>query len=148
MPHSPRWHNDRLYVLNAGTGEFGWVDFGADSAGAAAPQPAMGVFRPIAFCPGFLRGLAFAGGYAFVGLSRPRYQRFEGLDLDRRLKEADSDAWCGVQVIDIETGHCTDWFRIDGDVGELYDVELVAGFACPMAVSPHSPDAAALITVD
>jgi uncharacterized protein (TIGR03032 family) len=148
MPHSPRWHNGKLYVLNAGTGEFGWVDFGEDSAGDPAAPPAMGVFRPIAFCPGFLRGLAFADKYAFVGLSRPRYQRFEGLDLDRRLKEADSEAWCGVQVIDIETGQCTDWFRIDGDVGELYDVELVPGFACPMTVSPNSPDAAALITVE
>lgn len=147
MPHSPRWHKGRLYVLNAGTGEFGWVDLGEGSADDATP-PAMGVFRPIAFCPGFLRGLAFAGKYAFVGLSRPRYQRFEGLDLDRRLIEADSEAWCGVQVIDIETGQCTDWFRIDGAVGELYDVELVTGFACPMTVSPNSPDAAALITVE
>jgi uncharacterized protein (TIGR03032 family) len=148
MPHSPRWHDGRLYVLNAGTGDFGWVDFGANSAGGSSSQPAMGVFRPIAFCPGFLRGLAFAGQYAFIGLSRPRYQRFEGLDLDRRLIESDSEAWCGVQVIDIETGHCTDWFRIDGDVGELYDVELVSEFACPMAVSPHSPDAAALVTIE
>lgn len=148
MPHSPRWHNGRLYVLNAGTGELGWVDFGESGAGDSPAQPAMGVFRPIAFCPGFPRGLAFADKYAFVGLSRPRYQRFEGLDLDRRLKEADSEAWCGIQVIDIETGQCTDWFRIDGNIGELYDVELVTGFSCPMTVSPNSPDAAALITVE
>jgi uncharacterized protein (TIGR03032 family) len=26
MPHSPRWHEGRLYVLNSGTGEFGRVD--------------------------------------------------------------------------------------------------------------------------
>lgn len=148
MPHSPRWHNGRLYVLNAGSGEFGSVDFGAGSGGGLTSQAGMGVFRPIAFCPGFLRGLAFADKYAFVGLSRPRYQRFEGLDLDRRLMEADSEAWCGVQVIDIETGHCTDWFRIDGDVSELYDVELVRGCACPMTISPNSPDAAALITIE
>ena len=148
MPHSPRWHNGRLYVLNAGTGELGWVDFGDSGADPSTAESAMGVFRPIAFCPGFLRGLAFAENYAFVGLSRPRYQRFEGLDLDRRLLEADSEAWCGVQVIDLETGHCTDWFRIDGDVGELYDVELVRGFGCPMTVSPDSKDAAALITFE
>lgn len=148
MPHSPRWHNGRLYVLNAGTGEFGWVDFDAGEAKKSAQQPAMGVFRPIAFCPGFLRGLALAGEYAFVGLSRPRYQRFEGLDLDRRLAEADSEAWCGIQVINIQTGQCTDWFRIDGQIGELYDVALIPGFACPMAVSPNSPDAAALVTFD
>ena len=27
MPHSPRWHNGKLWVLNAGTGHLGWVDF-------------------------------------------------------------------------------------------------------------------------
>lgn len=48
--------------------------------------------------------------------------------------------------IDLAKGTCVDWFRIDGDVGELYDVELVEGFACPMTVSPASADAATLIT--
>ena len=27
MPHSPRWHNGRLWLLNAGSGHLGWVDF-------------------------------------------------------------------------------------------------------------------------
>jgi len=36
----------------------------------------MGRFEPRAFCPGFLRGLAFRDKYAFVGLSKPRYKRF------------------------------------------------------------------------
>ncbi|KPP94425.1 TIGR03032 family protein [Erythrobacter sp. HL-111] len=154
MPHSPRWHEGRLYVLNAGTGEFGEVVLpgkgakGAKGAKDTKGAAATGTFRPIAFCPGFLRGLAFKGNYAFVGLSRPRYQRFEGLELDQRLKSADSEAWCGVQVIDLAKGSCVDWFRIDGDIGELYDVELVEGFACPMTVSPNSPDAATLITVE
>lgn len=145
MPHSPRWYDGRLYVLNAGTGEFGFVEFPEPSAKA---KSSVGTFRPIAFCPGFLRGLAFHGRFAFVGLSRPRYQRFEGLELDRRLKDADSEPWCGVQVIDLDKGSCVDWFRIDGNIGELYDVELVQGFACPMTVSPNSTDAATLITFD
>ena len=105
-----------------------------------------GRFVPVAFCPGFLRGLAFHGQFAFVGLSRPRYKRFEGLALDQKLRDADSEPWCGVQVIDTTSGTCVDWFRIDGDIGELYDVEVVQGFQCPMTVSPTSPDAASLIT--
>ncbi|TIX49813.1 TIGR03032 family protein [Alteraurantiacibacter aquimixticola] len=139
MPHSPRWHGGKLWVLNAGTGEFGHVELPSGKAKT-------GKFVPVAFCPGFLRGLAFHGKFAFVGLSRPRYRRFEGLALDEKLKASDSEAWCGVQVIDTETGTCVDWFRIDGDIGELYDVELVEGFRCPMTVSPTSPDAATLIT--
>lgn len=141
MPHSPRWHDGKLWVLNAGTGELGFV---APPSGKSK----IGKFVPVAFCPGFLRGLALFDRFAFVGLSRPRYKRFEGLELDQRLKDADSEAWCGVQVIDLETGACVDWFRIDGSVGELYDVELVHGFTCPMTVSPQSSDAATLITFD
>jgi uncharacterized protein (TIGR03032 family) len=102
-----------------------------------------GRFAPRAFCPGFLRGLAFHGGLAFVGLSKPRYQRFEGLALATRLAEADSAPWCGVQIVDLATGTCVDWFRIDGAVAELYDVEVIPGFATPMAVAPGSDEAQA-----
>ena len=139
MPHSPRWHDGQLWLLNSGTGEIGTVEFGKGK------KP--GTFVPKTFCPGFLRGLAFHGKYAFVGLSKPRYKRFDGLALADRLRETDSEPWCGIQVIDLESGSCVDWFRIDGAIGELYDVEVIAGHACPMTVSPGSPDSAQLITL-
>jgi len=137
MPHSPRWYEGQLWVLNSGTGELGVVE-GMESG--------MGHFVPRVFCPGFLRGLSFHRGHAFVGLSKPRYKRFEGLPLDQKLKDADSEPWCGLQIIDIAKGTCVDWFRIDGTIGELYDVEVLPGIATPMAVSPGSPEAANLIT--
>jgi len=143
MPHSPRLHNGELWLLNSGTGELGVV------AGLGkGKSKKVGRFEPRAFCPGFLRGLSFFGNYAFVGLSKPRYKRFEGLALDERLKQADSEAWCGVQIIDLSNGHCVDWFRIDGAVGELYDVEVLPGMSCPMSVSLASPDLAGLITYE
>ncbi len=134
MPHSPRVHGGRLWLLNSGTGELGTV--------------ADGCFTPHVFCPGFVRGLAFHGNLAFVGLSRPRYERFEGLALDDRLRAADSEPWCGIQVIDLDRGVCVDWFRIDGEISELYDLAVVAGHRCAMAASPSSADAAKLITID
>lgn len=140
MPHSPRIHNGKLWVLNSGTGELGVVT-GLDSASG------VGVFEPRVFCPGFLRGLAFYGKYAFVGLSKPRYKRFEGLALDERLKETDSEPWCGIQVIDLEKNSCVDWFRIDGNIAELYDLEVIPNITCPMTVSPNTADAAALINL-
>ncbi len=140
MPHSPRLHGSRLWLLNSGTGELGYVEL-------PKRKSAMGKFVPVAFCPGFLRGLSFADRYAFVGLSKPRYKRFDGLALAERLRAADSEPWCGIQVIDLESGTCVDWFRIDGAIAELYDIEIIPGFACPMTVSPGSPDAAALITL-
>lgn len=140
MPHSPRWHLDRLWVLNSGTGEIGAIDLDVDD-----PQER---FVPKAFCPGFVRGLGFAENYAFVGLSKPRYERFTGLELDQRLQDADAEPWCGIQVIELSTGRCVEWFRIDGEIGELYDVAVVPGIACPMAVSPSSEEAASFVTFE
>jgi uncharacterized protein (TIGR03032 family) len=142
MPHSPRLHNGELWMLNSGTGELGVVtNVGKGAKGTPA-------FEPRAFCPGFLRGLAFHGDLAIVGLSKPRYKRFEGLALDQKLADADSEPWCGLQIIDTKTGSCVDWFRIDGAVAELYDVEVLPGVVCPMTVSPNSGDLAALITYE
>jgi len=137
MPHSPRVYREELWLLNSGTGDLGVV---------TRPAKGRGRFEPRVFCPGFVRGLAFHGKYAFVGLSKPRYKRFEGLELDERLRKADAEPWCGVQIIDLDTGGCVDWLRIDGAVGELYDVAILPGFARPMALTPGSAEAAGLIT--
>src|SRR5204862_271475 len=73
MPHSPRWHRGRLWLLDSGTGRLGSLGPG-------------GAFQPLAFCPGNLRGLAFAGDHAIVGLSEPRHEKtFGGLALGERL---------------------------------------------------------------
>lgn len=139
MPHSPRLHNGQLWLHNSGTGQLGVVEF--DTAGK-------GSFVPKVFCPGFLRGLAFHGNFAFVGLSKPRYKRFEGLALDQKLKDADAEPWCGVQIIDLTSNSCVDWFRIDGTIGEVYDLEVLPNCTTPMAVPPHSNEAAQLVTYD
>ena len=138
MPHSPRVHSGTLWVLNSGTGELGKVvDF----------KKGMGRFEPVAFCPGFLRGLAFYDKYAFVGLSRPRYKRFEGLELDTRLMQADAEPWTGIHVIDLEKRSCVNWFRIDGPIAELHDVAIVPHCARPMAISPNSPEISSFVTL-
>jgi uncharacterized protein (TIGR03032 family) len=136
MPHSPKIYNGKLWVLNSGTGELGYVNQKENK------------FVSVAFCPGFLRGLSFSGKYAFVGLSKPRYERFEGLALDAKLKAADSEPWCGVQVIDLETGACVEWFRIDGAIAEIYDVAIAPNVACPMSLGFMSDEIKSLITHD
>ena len=84
----------------------------------------------------------------FVGLSKPRYERFEGLALDKKLAETDSEPWCGIQVIDLDTGACVHWFRIDGPVGELYDLGVVPGVVRPMALGFATNEVLGLITHD
>ena len=136
MPHSPRVYNNKLWILNSGCGEFGYVDKKTQK------------FEPITFCPGFLRGLAFHGRYALVGLSRPRYNRFEGLPLDERLKSSDSEPWTGLQIVDLETGTCVHWFRLDGPVEEMYDVAALPGIICPKSISFSSDESLGIITQD
>jgi uncharacterized protein (TIGR03032 family) len=88
MPHSPRWHQDKLWLCNSGTGEFGYGDLET------------GRFQPIAFCPGYLRGCAMHGDFAIVGLSLPRHnQTFQGLALDDRLEHRYRSEAHGIQEI-------------------------------------------------
>ncbi len=111
MPHSPRWHRGTLWLLNSGTGEFGRVDL------------ASGRFEPVAFCPGYPRGLCFIGNHAVIGLSEPRENRtFAGLALQERLEREAVAPRCGLWVIDLATGDAVHWVRIAGVVTELYDV--------------------------
>jgi uncharacterized protein (TIGR03032 family) len=137
MPHSPRVYRDRLWVLNSGAGELGWVDHRA------------GRFEPVAFCPGYMRGMAVHGDYAIVGLSKPRQERaFSGLALDDRLREKDSDARCGLWVIDLRSGTVAHWLQMEGVVIELYDVAVLPGVRRPMALGFQTDEIQRLLTID
>lgn len=136
MPHSPRVHNGRLWVLNSGTGELGWID------------PSAKAFVSLAFFPGFLRGLAFHNDYAFVTLSKPRNGRFEGLALDDRLKDKDADAWCGVQIVSLSTGDVIQWLRFDGAITELFDICVLPGVRNPITLGPQSVEIRDFVTIE
>ena len=128
MPHSPRLLNGALWILNSGSGHLCRVD------------PGTGNHEEVAFLPGFLRGLAFCGGAAVVGLSLPRDKSFAGLALDENLRKRDADPWCGIQVVDLRTGDILHWVRLTGLVRELFDVAVLPGVRCPMAIGPHSQE--------
>ncbi len=129
MPHSPRVYRDKLWLLNSGTGHFGYID------------RATGKFEEVAFCPGYLRGLAFHGDFAVVGLSKQRENRtFSGLALDGNLDKAKAEPRCGLLVIDLRTGDTVHWLRIDGIVSELYDVVALPGVRRPQAIGTVSDE--------
>jgi uncharacterized protein (TIGR03032 family) len=129
MPHSPRYRKGELWVLNSGTGFLGKVDLKT------------GKFEPLTFCAGYLRGLAFAGDYAIVGLSRPRHDKtFGGLALDEELTRRGGEARCGIQVIDLRSGDVVHWIRFEGMVSELYDVVVLPGVERPMLFGFKSDD--------
>ncbi len=136
MPHSPRWHDGRLWLLNAGTGQLGWVDFEKKA------------FVPHAFVPGFARGLSIIGNVAAVGLSKPRNQRFEGLQLDDELKQRDAEPWCGVQIISLANGDVLNWIRFDGDMGEIFDISFLPNVKHPMMIGLRTNEIRDLITFE
>lgn len=136
MPHSPRWANGKLWVLNAGTGHLGWVDFETKK------------FVPLAFVPGFARGLSIIGNVAAVGLSKPRNQRFEGLQLDEELRKRDAEPWCGVQIISLANGDVTNWIRFEGDISEIFDLCFLPNVRNPMVVGLRTPEIRELITFE
>lgn len=137
MPHSPRIHDGRLWLINSGSGHLGFLD-NATSGGQ---------FVPVAAVPGFARGLALQGRHAAIAVSMPRDDRPTGLTFERALTRG-GQVWCGIQFVDISTGECVHWLRIEGEIRELYDVTFLPGVTCPRSVSPLSDDAFDLITLE
>jgi uncharacterized protein (TIGR03032 family) len=136
MPHSPRWYKDKLWLLNSGTGEFGYVDM------------ERGIFEPVAFCPGYMRGCAFSGDFAIVGLSKPRHNKtFSGLSLDDNLRTKDAEPRCGLLVIDLRNGDIVHSLRIEGVVEELYDVQVLPGVRRPMAIGFRTDEIRRVVTM-
>jgi uncharacterized protein (TIGR03032 family) len=148
MPHSPRLYRDKLWLLDSGRGQFGYVDV------------ERGVFEPVAFCPGYARGLAFRGDYAIVGISRARENRtfvgisrarenrtFSGFALDEALLAKGAEARTGILVIDLRTGDVLHWLRITGVIAELYDVVALLGVVRPMALGFRTEEVQRMITV-
>lgn len=137
MPHSPRWYRNQLWVLNSGRGEFGRVNLETRT------------FEPIAFCPGYMRGLTFVGDCAVVSLSQPRRDKtFDGLELDAELTKRDATAQCGLQVIDLKTGDIVHWLKVESEVTEIYDVVALLGTLRPMAIGLKTDEIQQLLAID
>jgi len=135
MPHSPRVANGKLYALDSGRGQLICVD------------PETGAKETIAFCPGFLRGLALHNGFAIVTASKPRDGSFKELELEAEIKRRDGEPWCGVFVIDLRNGDLVDWIRLDGEIAELFDVAILPSSTCPMSLGVDTVEIRNTITI-
>lgn len=137
MPHSPRMYQGKLWLLEAGTGYFGYVDIETKK------------FIRLTFCPGFLRGLTFVGDYAIAGLSKNRENKtFKGLQLDANLQEKGAQAICGLQVINIHTGDVVEYLRLDGIVKELYDVMVMPNVKRPLLIGVQKDEIKRMISME
>lgn len=125
MPHSPRWHEGRLYVLNSGMGRLEQVDLST------------GRRDVVALVPGYARGLAFHRGLGFVGLSRIRETAvFGGTPIaayrDRLI--------CGIGVIDLTTGETVATLQFADGIEEIFDVQVVTDTrSVSLGLGPEDP---------
>lgn len=126
MPHSPRWHDGRLWILNSGAGELMVVN------------PENGQADVVCRLQGYLRGLCFHGPYALVGLSKIRERHiFGGLPVQERCEKL----LCGVAVVDVRNGRQEGFFEFTAGCEELYDVQFLPGVRRPTILNLEKPAA-------
>ena len=114
MPHSPRWHDGSLWLLDSGRGELWKID------------PATWKHDVVCVLPAYLRGLHFVGHYALIGMSLIREQHlFSGLPVQERFKELK----CGVAVVDLRTGKSFGALEFTAGCREVFDVSGFPAFA-------------------
>ena len=119
MPHSPRLHDGRLWVLDSGRGRLVTID---RESGAA---------ETVIELPGYTRGLAFAGRYALVGLSKIRETAvFGGVPVAEKYP----DRPCGVAVVDTVAGRQVGMIEFLDSIREVFDVQFLPGAQWPAVV--------------
>ncbi len=124
-----RWRDGWLWLHNSGEGQFGYVDMDK------------GAFVPAAFCPGYLRGLAFMREIAVVGMSLPRDNKtFSGLKLDEELAERKMTPRTGLYFIDARNGSIVHSMNFECILTELYDVCVRPGIRQSAAIGPASEE--------
>jgi uncharacterized protein (TIGR03032 family) len=132
MPHSPRWHNGKLWVLNSGHGEFGYVDFTKTKKTEEGEE-----YHPFVskcFIPSYLRGLCFIGNdYAVIGKSQDRHEKtFQELPLGKKLAKNKIESTCGVSVVDLKRFDVVHELTLDSPINEIYDVVSIPNISRPM----------------
>lgn len=112
MPHSPRWHQGRLWLLNSGAGELICFD------------PQRGASSVVCVLPAYLRGLSLIGQFAVVGMCQIREQHiFGGLPIQQKY----GNLMAGLAVIDLSSGSLVGTFEFTSGCTEIYDVHFLPG---------------------
>ncbi|MDY7020822.1 MAG: TIGR03032 family protein, partial [Cyanobacteriota bacterium] len=115
MPHSPRWYEEQLWVLESGKGSLSTVDLNAEK------------LTTVAQLPGFTRGIEFWGNIAFIGLSQVRETAvFSGLEIAQNPERT-----CGVWVVNIQTGEILAFLRFEDGVQEIFAISVLPNTVFP-----------------
>lgn len=124
LPQSPRWHNGRLWFLEAGKGLLNTMD------------PDSGMVRQVAELPGFVRGMALIGDLAFIGLSKS----MQDLPAEYTpLAKGKASPVCGLWLVNIIDGRTMGFIDFKGAVKEVDAVQIVPDMCCPEMLPDNHP---------
>ncbi len=126
MPHSPRVLGGELLLLESGRGRLVRAD------------RARGAVELVAELPGYARGLAFAGPFAFVGLSKFRQSSTKKSTFnDLPISERTTPMSCGVSVIELGTGREVARLEFHAGIDEIFDVQPLRNSMDPWISGPY-----------
>jgi len=109
MPHSPRWHNNKLYLLESGKGAISQYDFKKKK------------LKTIATIPGFTRGMDIVGDFAFIGVSKVRESAtFSGLEITKLPKRV-----AGVWIVNLQTGQIISFVEFTNGLDEVFAITVL-----------------------
>lgn len=123
MPHSPRMYGGMLWVLDSGRGELVTI------------HPESGERTVRARFKGFLRGLAFAGDFAFVGVCKIREKRtFGNLPI-----ESAGELECAIHAVDLKGLGRNGQIQFTRGIEELFDIQILPGTKSPLILGFEEP---------
>lgn len=116
MPHSPRIHGGKPWLLESGRG------------GVCSVDLATGRVETLCRLPGFTRGFDFAGPVAFIGLSQVRDTN---TFVDIPIVDENPERQSGVWAIDWRTGETLGFVRFEDQVQEIFSVSVIPNARWP-----------------
>lgn len=109
MPHSPRWYQEKLYLLESGKGALSYYDFKKKKV------------KEITRVPGFTRGFDILGDFAFIGVSKVRESAtFSGLEITKLAKRV-----AGVWIVNIKTGDIVSFVEFTSGLDEVFAITVL-----------------------
>jgi uncharacterized protein (TIGR03032 family) len=124
MPHSPRWHQGAVWLLNSGMGEL------------CRYTPGSNGWEVVCRLPAYLRGLCCVDRWALVGLSQIREKHiFGGLPVQQQYEKLVS----GVALIDLTRGVEVGRLEFTSGCTEIFETQFLPGMRRPMIVNLQQP---------
>jgi uncharacterized protein (TIGR03032 family) len=124
MPHSPRWHNGKVYFCHSGVGQVNCY------------HPDTGETEVIAELPGFTRGIDIYGSLMFVGLSR---RRNSDVSAPALIDEKEGETCSGIWLINLENNEVVGQISFQGNVDQIYDIAILNNTCFPEVIEPSHP---------